>query len=270
MEQVKCNLCAEENTALWGEKKGIKIVKCKKCGLIYCNPRPDNNQLKDFYNEDYFFEGHYEEDTQRQRMYEIEIEQIEEYIGTKGKFLDVGCAVGKFLATLPDTFEKWGTEFSDEAAEIGRKKFNLNIITGQIKKLELPENYFDIVQTRGVLEHSQDPFEDLLKIKDVLKEDGFLRISQLPNMDSICAGLFKTRFNQVKPGEHLYYFTLKTVRAMLEKAGFKIVKVNYPYLNTPYACLCKDVIHMFTYFLRGKESPPFFGNMMIIYAKKQR
>lgn len=269
MECVRCNLCGSDDTVLWGIKNNIKIVKCKFCGLIYCNPRPNNDELQKFYSETYFTEGNYEEDFQRQKMYENEIREIKTNIGTKGRFLDVGCAVGKFLVSLPDTFEKWGTEFSEAATRVGRSKFGLNIIAGQIRDIKLPEKYFDIIQMRGVLEHSQNPFEDLIAIKEILKDEGILRISQLPNIESICGRLFKTRFNQVKPREHLYYFSPKTINAMLDKAGFKIVRLNYPYLNTPYASLFRDITHIITYFLGKEESPPFFGNMMLVYAKKR-
>ncbi len=269
MEYVNCNLCNSDDTLFWGEKGCIRIVRCKQCNLIYCNPRPDNDELQKFYSKEYFSEGHYEEDVQRQKMYEIEIYEIKKNIASQGRFLDVGCAVGKFLATLPDTFEKWGTEFSEDAAEIGREKLGLNIMTGQIRNIDLPERYFDIVQMRGVLEHSQNPFEDLLKIKSVLKDDGILRLSQLPNIDSVCGRLYKTRFNQVKPGEHLYYFSPKTIDALLSKAGFKITTISYPYLNTPYASPVKDCINMVVYYFQNKESPAFYGNMMIIYSKKK-
>jgi len=268
LEHVSCNLCGMEETRLWGEKAGIKIVKCIHCGLIYCNPRPDNDELQAFYSEEYFSEGHYEEDVQRQEMYEIEIAEILENVAKQGKFLDVGCAVGKFLDTLPATFEKWGTEFSEDAASIGRKKFGLNIITGQIRAIELSKEYFDIVQMRGVLEHSQNPYEDLISIKNALKKKGVLRISQLPNISSISACLYRTKFNQVKPGEHLYYFSPKTVKAMLKKVGFRITRIHYPYLETPYASLARDVFDMFKCIFQERETPAFFRNMMIVYAVK--
>ena len=244
METVNCNLCGVNKTGFWGRKAGIVIVKCRKCGLIYCNPRPDNDELQAFYSEEYFEDGHYAGDELRQRMYEMEIEEIMANVAQAGRFLDVGCAVGKFLLTLPDSFEKWGTEFSADAARIGREKFGLNIITGQVRNIELPEKYFDIVQMRGVLEHSQNPYEDLVSMHRALKDEGVLRISQLPNIGSISAVLFRTKFNQVKPGEHLYYFSPKTIRAMLAKAGFKISRINYPYLETPYASLGRDIVDL--------------------------
>ena len=269
MENVNCNLCGSSETEFWGKKAGIDIVKCRKCGLIYCNPRPDNEELQAFYSADYFDDGHYAGDELRQRMYEIEIEEILANVARRGRFLDVGCAVGKFLLTLPDTFEKWGTEFSAAAARIGREKFGLNIITGQVRNIELPEKYFDIVQMRGVLEHSQNPYEDLLSMRRALKDEGVLRISQLPNIGSISAVLFRTKFNQVKPGEHLYYFSPETIGAMLKKAGFSITSINYPYLETPYAALARDIIELVKCIFQDRETPAFFGNMMIVYAKKE-
>jgi len=152
-----------------------------------------------------------------------------------------------------------GTEFSESAAEIGRNKFGLNILTGEVRNISLPQGYFDIVQMRGVLEHSQNPLEDLTKIRKVLKDSGVLRISQLPNIDSVCARLFKTRFNQVKPGEHLYYFSPRTIKAMLEKAGFRITRLTYPYLNTPYASPLSDALGMVRCLFGKKESLHFSG-----------
>lgn len=268
MEYVSCNLCGADDTSLWGEKVNIKIVKCRKCGLMYCNPRPTNDELQSFYNEDYFSEGCYEENAQRQKMYEIEIDEIKQKIGDSGRFLDVGCAVGKFLHTLPDTFEKFGVEFSEAASKIGREKFGLNITTGQIRTLELQDEYFDVVQMRGVLEHSQDPYEDLCAINRVLKKNGIFRLSQLPNISSICGRLFRAKFNQVKPGEHLYYFSPKTIKLMLKKSGFVVEWMSFPYLGTPYESLGKDIVNMAAYLLSGKESPAFFGNMIILYARK--
>lgn len=268
MENVVCNLCGVDNAVFWGEKSGIRIVRCRLCGLIYCNPRLDNEELQRFYSQEYFSEGHYEEDVLRQKMYEIEISEVMKNIATQGRFLDVGCAMGKFLHTLPASFEKHGLEFSEAAAEFGRNKFGLNIVTGQIRHAVFPEAYFDIIQMRGVLEHSQNPIEDLVQIRKLLKDDGVLRISQLPNIGSLCGRWFKTGFNQVKPKEHLYYFTEDTIRKLLKKTGFLVKRISFPYLNTPYASLCRDILHMATYKMQKKDSPPFFGNMMILYAQK--
>lgn len=268
MKEVSCNLCGLNDAHVWGEKKGMSMVKCNGCGLVYCNPMPENNELESFYGEDYFLDGRYDDDEKRHAMYQLEIEEIMSKCGQRRRFLDVGCAIGKFLLTLPETYEKWGTEYSAAASEIGRNKYGLKILTGRINELSLPVDYFDIVQLRGVLEHSLSPLEDLVRIRSLLKTSGILRISQLPNIESFCARLFKGNFNQVKPGEHLYYFSPQTIRLALEKAGFAITEISYPYLKTPYASLIRDILRIPYCLINDKESPAFFGNMMIVYAIK--
>jgi len=55
---------------------------------------------------------------------------------------------------------------------------------------------------------------------------------------------------------------------MLKKAGFSITSINYPYLETPYAALARDIIELVKCIFQDRETPAFFGNMMIVYAKK--
>lgn len=56
---------------------------------------------------------------------------------------------------------------------------------------------------------------------------------------------------------------------MLTKTGFRITKIHYPYLETPYASLIGDVLDMIKCIFQERESPAFFGNMMIVYAVKE-
>ena len=121
-EHVKCNLCGGDSHDRWGFKDGIQIVQCNECSLVFANPRPTNEELEKYYSQEYFDEGEYEANNQRQRMYEIEMERWLPHVGDTGRFLDVGCAMGKFLDTLPDTFEKYGIEFSEDAAEMAKSE----------------------------------------------------------------------------------------------------------------------------------------------------
>jgi len=67
MEYVNCNLCGSGSAVNWGVKNSIVLVRCLKCGLVYCNPRPGNEVLKRFYGPGYFEEGNYEEDEKGMR-----------------------------------------------------------------------------------------------------------------------------------------------------------------------------------------------------------
>jgi hypothetical protein len=147
MEYVVCNLCGQDETRPWGNKDGLRIVQCKHCGLIYTNPRLDDQALAAYYNVAYFDDRSAEADPRRYKMYQIEVEDMARTIEMKGKFLDVGCANGIFLTVLPNSLEKHGIEFSPQAAELGRKTFGLNIEVGSLNGAPYPEEYFDIVHT---------------------------------------------------------------------------------------------------------------------------
>ena len=60
----------------------------------------------------------------------------------------------------------------------------------------------------------------LASVKPLLKKDGILLIST-PNFDNIF-----TRFTQVKPPEHIFYFTRATLTRLLEQLGFKVFLVK--------------------------------------------
>lgn len=55
MEIVKCNICSSGYTDLFFEKDDFKIVKCRECVLVYVNPRLTLDELKEFYDESYYF-----------------------------------------------------------------------------------------------------------------------------------------------------------------------------------------------------------------------
>ena len=267
-EHVICNLCGADASSTWGHKDGIRIAKCKRCGLIYSDPRPTLVELEKYYAKEYFEDGDYQGDKLRERMYEYEISKWLPLVGEEGRFLDVGCAMGKFLHVLPNTFEKYGIEFSEEAADSGRREYGLNIRTGQLSQIGIEQSFYDIVQMRGVIEHLQDPAREVAEVNKALKPNGWFLINMTPNVGGLSGRIYRDRFNQVFPREHLYYFNRQTLGKLLAKAGFSIKHIHYPYIGTPYANPLMDAPRFIWNRLTGKDSPPFWGNMMAIYSQK--
>jgi SAM-dependent methyltransferase len=269
MEYVNCNICDVDDTEPWDTKDGMNIVRCKRCGLVYSKPRPTRDELKDYYDAVYFDTGNYTSDEQRYQMYKIEVRQMLKIIGNKGRFLDVGAAQGKFLTTLPETFDKYGVEFSESAARDGRKLYNLNIKVGELHHSGYEDKFFDVVHFRGVFEHLLNPSDELYEARRILKDNGWLIISTTPNINSPCARYYKKNFRLCIPKEHIYYFSDNTLVKILTKTGFIIKRRFYPYLNTPYENLLKDLVGFVVNRLRNELSPPFFRSVITVYAQKQ-
>ena len=49
------------------------------------------------------------------------------------KILDVGCGGGFFLASLNNSWDKYGTEINPVAAKFAKEKFRVNVFQGKLK-----------------------------------------------------------------------------------------------------------------------------------------
>ena len=54
LETVPCALCGGSRTRPYCTKFGYPIVKCRQCGLVYCNPRLSAEETEKRYNAEYF------------------------------------------------------------------------------------------------------------------------------------------------------------------------------------------------------------------------
>jgi hypothetical protein len=62
-EHINCNICGSDDTHLLynvpectGFYKGesFNLVRCKKCNLVYINPRPKQDDIAKYYPSDYY------------------------------------------------------------------------------------------------------------------------------------------------------------------------------------------------------------------------
>lgn len=302
LESVDCNLCGESRTELWGmvsytdylnRRPDLKsdndpilkneelasykfsLVRCRNCGLIYVNPRLNERSLAQLYDKEYFsfyVDTESEAHKKRQQTFKTEVEELEK-LALGRKILDVGCGGGFFLSTLDNSWEKWGTEVNPAAVKFGRDKFGLNLIQGTIRETNLPDGRFDVVKLRATVEHLYNPTGELYEIFRILTKGGIIAVNT-PNIESICAKIYHEKFRIVCPVYHIYYFSTKTLSLMLKKVGFRVLKVSYHYFDTPYASWRDPVkilydLATFSIFRKPETvSPPFYGNIMDIYAQK--
>jgi len=303
LENVSCNLCKQSSARLYSSvsymdylnrrpevkrdnaripkndklaRHKFNLVKCNNCGLIYVNPRPTS--LSELYGDDYF--SHYidtESEAHRKRKgaFKAEVAELEELVKklkVGRKILDVGCGGGFFLDSLNNSWEKYGNEINPVAAEYARDAFRINISKGALRQVNFPDETFGVVKIRNVIEHLTDPMSELCEIHRILRKGGLIAVSTL-DIGSLCGRIYKEKFRMVCPPEHLYYFSTKTISLMLKEARFKTCKVSYHYFNTPYFSwkhplrILWDIIS-FRVYKPNTVSPPFYGNMLDIYATK--
>jgi 2-polyprenyl-3-methyl-5-hydroxy-6-metoxy-1,4-benzoquinol methylase len=242
-----CKLCGSEKKKVRYSLEGYDVVECVGCGVVFL----DVHKLFDvssLYSSDYYLERreYYLKNSIVDPICGFENPNIVDFReGLKlvksfksiGKLLDVGCGVGIFLSMAKEKgWEVFGVDVSDYATNFAMEKFGLNCFTGKLKDANFPDKYFDVITLWDAVEHFENPLEELGEIKRILTDDGII-LFDTPNVESLMrliahwtywatAGLFKYPVRKLYHQFHLYYFSPKTLRMLLEKAGFEVIEMR--------------------------------------------
>lgn len=112
-----------------------------------------------------------------------EWESIQNFIKTKGEFLDVGCGAGYSMKRASNDCEcnVYGIDPDPGGHGVGREGSNFdvgieNIQEGVSENIPFDSSSFDVVYSSHVLEHVESEEKSLQEMKRVLKDDGVLII----------------------------------------------------------------------------------------------
>jgi len=213
--------CVAMTTDIYGIAS--RIVACSSCGLVVQYPLPSNAIMETAYRRledtDYLLE-----DDCRSMNAHLSLMTIRRHV-KKGSLLDVGCATGIFLNAARMHFEIRGIEPSEWSAGIARATAGESAVaTGTIETVHTPETAFDVVTLIDVIEHLGDPKAAIEKIATLTSPGGLLYIVT-PNVRSLSALLLGRYWWGYRPA-HLYYFSVATIRRLLEENGFTVTEVR--------------------------------------------
>jgi SAM-dependent methyltransferase len=234
---VACNLCGSDDARTLHERGSSdaslarhalittdvyadygRIVRCRRCGLVYRNPRPSPEDVLSAYAEvrdaDYL-----EEQDCRSMNAHLSLRVIRRH-ARGGRLLDAGCATGLFLNAARTDFDVQGVEPSAWAAGLARSRLGLDVVQGSLGSAPLPEGSFDVVTLIDVLEHFVDPLGALRRAAALLRPGGLLYVVT-PDIGSLSSRLLRGYWWGLRPA-HLYYFSRATLGRALEAAGFEV------------------------------------------------
>lgn len=233
---VKCNLCgADDYTILFpkGYAQVHRIVRCNQCGLMYANPQElvDCERVQSDAHPKIYDETEARQYLQKQYVQlpdnERALRVLNKLVPGRGKLLEIGSYCGIFLNRIrADGWDVLGVEPDAAAADYARRKFNLNISGNLLPNSELPTHGFDAVVMLHVIEHMPDPSENLQEIHRILKP-GSIFIAETPRFDSLLFKLLGRHERSIcNCNGHIYFFTVLTLRRLLEKNGFEVIRAD--------------------------------------------
>jgi 2-polyprenyl-3-methyl-5-hydroxy-6-metoxy-1,4-benzoquinol methylase len=161
----------------------------------------------------------------------ILIELIRRWSPRGGTLLDLGAAGGELGYALREEFDRTiGFEFNVDCVGQLCGRFD-QVVIADLERLEVLPSNLDAIVLADVLEHLRNPARALGLVHAAVKDGGHVFIS-VPNIANITVrlgllfGIFEYRDRGILDHTHLRFYTMRTIRREIEKAGFQILEVG--------------------------------------------
>lgn len=234
--QPVCPLCGHAEATIQYSYSDMKIARCVKCGLWRSCPRYSAAQLDDYYRARHYSPereaaGAYEAWRSRNAgVWEHNARQILKDATARGlnkdrplRVLDVGAGHGFFLEECRKLgMEARGIETSPDAVRYATETLQQDVRNIPLEEMPSSETY-DVVTLWGVLEHVPDPLATMRCVHKHLNDRGVTWV-MTPNTNALERYIKGSDYFNFLNKSHLTHFHRATLKALLEKAGFKNVK----------------------------------------------
>ncbi len=203
----------------------FQVLRCRACTHAYCSPLPED------------VASHYEDVVDHEYLEHaasrgLSAARVLARIGARrapGRLLDVGCATGDLLVAARDAgYQAEGLELSAWSARLaGERGFQVHRERLATLAGRAPGAY-DVITLMGVVEHFADPVAEVSHLRRLLRPDGLL-VLWTGDVDSVTSRVLGRRWWYWQ-GQHIQYFTRRSVRRLLGGVGFGGIDVElYPF-----------------------------------------
>lgn len=236
-----CQVCeSDANVAILLRVPEYAVARCGRCGFVYIDGDRDTIPPSAV--------DHFDTDAGYMRWLDIRnvvAEQVEsvrkilrragsalEDIPAEAQVLDVGCARGSYLQAFGRETGRTRLTGVDSAGAMvawGREQLGLDLRVGDIARMDLPSDHFELITLWDVLEHLPHPRRSLAGILSLLVPGGWL-VLEVPSEVTVFRSLARLGF-RVTGGRlerpirelyfpvHLSYFTPGSLRTLLTSLG---------------------------------------------------
>lgn len=226
-------------------QESFAIVKCKKCELLFTNPRPTIENLHKYYLSENYVSHANKSNSPINAAYKFartftlnNKTQFIKKIYKKGNLLDYGCGTGAFLRVAKQKgFDITGYEPNKEAhkeIDATLKPFIFDTIDSSSYK-----RHFHLITLWHVLEHISDLSETVKQLKKMLHPEGRIIIA-VPNHESYDAAYYGEYWAAYDVPRHLYHFSPKTMKGFLSNHKLKIQETRPMPLDAYYVSLLSE------------------------------
>ena len=275
-----CPICSSTSSKIVLRDSKFKLYRCSYCITTWISPRLDSSHLAELYQEEYWksndpslkgYANYFAEKSLYIKTFTKRWKMMRSYIPNKKTYdiLDIGCSNGVFLEVVDKhiSINGMGIDISKSVIDEASSKIKKpNLVFENIRIEELNTNKkFDIITMWDVIEHVEHPVDVLNKVYSLLKRDGII-VFETQNINSILAKISGKKWHHYKHNEHIYHFNRKSIKNILDKSRFSILKMTSnctgKYVSLSFI---KERLPRFFPFLKDSILLNLFNNKKNIY-----
>ena len=237
-ERVTCAICGVDDTEVIATKgdltADITNVVCRRCGLVYINPRPPAAEYESFHVESFLKERHGISDAgdvarkvggNDLKIKSAVLEFIRPALRSGVRVLDVGCGFGTLLHLVKKEISDAkveGIELATVDVEAAKRFYNFDLYKGSLARYAEahPDARFDLIILHHTFEHFPEPRAELRRMKGLLAPGGVIYIGVPDIMD------IRKRPEIFFQLGHPYSYSPASLRKMLAAEGLAVVAWN--------------------------------------------
>ena len=223
-----CEVC----DAPGGEVGYAGLRRCDRCSHVWADLAIDTATIQRLYARSYFFGDEYGDYLGDRRTIE---KNFAGRLATLRRFLtpahrrlfEVGCAYGFFLNAARGLFASVrGIDVSADAVRYASTELGLDVVCGDLLTADLAGPPFDVACLWDTIEHLATPRRYLELLSEHMPPGALIAITT-GDIGSLNARLQQGRWRLIHPPTHLHYFTRRSLTALLDRCGYRVVHVEH-------------------------------------------
>lgn len=224
-----CDLCGADDSEVLCERdrdgKPLRTVICRECGLVYSDPRPSEEEVREYYEHEYRLDYKAAWQPSARRLYRAgrvaleRVRALRELLAPGLRVLDFGAGGGEVVFML----RKAGCEAEGFEPNAGYARFAAEALGLPVRhcfwqEAEIAAGSFDLVTAFHVVEHLESPCAAMSRVREWLRPGGRF-VVEVPNVEAVCHWP-QHRFHRA----HFYNFNLPALEMAGRRAGFEAVR----------------------------------------------
>ena len=204
------------------EEASYELLRCSACGLVRTWPEPAEHDHGPFRDES-FLQPYLERPELFESLLRPTVRHIASLAPPPGHLVDVGANIGTIVRLAKEAgYAATGIELNEAGVEHG-KAHGLDMRAALLSDAGFEPGSIDVICLSATAEHIPDLEETFAECTALLKPGGLLYVSNSPNIRSLAYLLERDLWYGIQPTGHVWQFTPATLRAAMERAGFRIV-----------------------------------------------